>query len=54
MSNMTSVSGPHDADLAQRRFMLVDPNNRRVADALETEWNDKQRALAQVREVAMC
>ncbi len=39
-----------DADLAQRRFMLVDPNNRLVADTLEREWNDKLRALADVRE----
>ena len=30
-----------EADLAQRRFMLVDPNNRLVADTLESEWNDK-------------
>jgi DNA invertase Pin-like site-specific DNA recombinase len=35
-----------DADLAQRRFMLVDPANRLVADTLEREWNDKLRALA--------
>ena len=39
-----------DADLAQRRFMLVDPNNRLVADTLEAEWNDKLRALTQARE----
>jgi DNA invertase Pin-like site-specific DNA recombinase len=39
-----------DADLAQRRFMLVDPNNRLVADTLEREWNEKLRALADVRE----
>jgi hypothetical protein len=39
-----------DADLAQRRFMLVDPSNRLVADTLESEWNDKLRALAQARE----
>jgi DNA invertase Pin-like site-specific DNA recombinase len=39
-----------EADLAQRRFMLVDPSNRLVADTLEAEWNDKLRALAQVRE----
>jgi DNA invertase Pin-like site-specific DNA recombinase len=39
-----------EADLAQRRFMLVDPNNRLVADTLESEWNDKLRALAQTRE----
>ncbi len=39
-----------EADLAQRRFMLVDPSNRLVANTLEAEWNDKLRALAQVRE----
>lgn len=39
-----------EADLAQRRFMLVDPNNRLVADTLEAEWNDKLRALAKARE----
>jgi DNA invertase Pin-like site-specific DNA recombinase len=39
-----------EADLAQRRFMLVDPNNRLVADTLESEWNDKLRALAHARE----
>lgn len=39
-----------EADLAQRRFMLVDPSNRLVADTLEREWNDKLRALAGARE----
>jgi len=39
-----------EVDLAQRRFMLVDPSNRLVADTLESEWNDKLRALAQARE----
>ena len=39
-----------EADLAQRRFMLVDPNNRLVADTLEGEWNDKLRVLANARE----
>ena len=39
-----------EADLAQRRFMLVDPNNRLVAGTLEREWNDKLRALAEARE----
>ena len=39
-----------EADLAQRRFMLVDPGNRLVADTLEAGWNDKLRALAQARE----
>ena len=39
-----------EADLAQRRFMLVDPGNRLVADTLEREWNEKLRALAETRE----
>ena len=39
-----------EADLAQRRFMLVDPSNRLVADTLESEWNDKLRALANAQE----
>jgi DNA invertase Pin-like site-specific DNA recombinase len=38
-----------EADLAQRRFMMVDPENRLVADTLEGEWNDKLRALAKAR-----
>jgi hypothetical protein len=33
----------YDADLARRRYMKVDPDNRLVADALEAEWNDKLR-----------
>jgi hypothetical protein len=40
----------YEADLAQRRFMLVDPGNRLVASTLEAVWNDKLRALAQARE----
>jgi len=39
-----------DADLAQRRFMMVDPANRLVADALESDWNEKLRALAKARD----
>jgi len=39
-----------EADLAQRRFMLVDPANRLVADTLEAEWNDKLRVLAKAQE----
>ncbi len=39
-----------EADLAQRRFLLVNPQNRLVADTLEREWNDKLRALAEARE----
>jgi hypothetical protein len=39
-----------DADLAQRRFMMVDPANRLVADSLEGDWNEKLRALAKARD----
>ena len=39
-----------EADLAQRRFLLVDPANRLVADTLEGQWNDKLRVLIKVRE----
>jgi DNA invertase Pin-like site-specific DNA recombinase len=39
-----------ESELAQRRFMMIDPNNRLVADALEGDWNDKLRALAGARD----
>ena len=39
-----------DADLAQRRFMMVDPQNRLVADTLESDWNEKLRVLQKARE----
>jgi hypothetical protein len=40
----------YDADVAQRRFLRVDPENRLVADALEAAWNDRLRALAAAQE----
>jgi DNA invertase Pin-like site-specific DNA recombinase len=40
----------YDAEVAQRRYMKVDPDNRLVADALEAEWNDKLRLHADVIE----
>jgi len=40
----------YEADLAQRRFLKVDPDNRLVADALEADWNDKLRAFAAAQE----
>jgi DNA invertase Pin-like site-specific DNA recombinase len=40
----------YEADLAQRRFLKVDPDNRLVADALEADWNDKLRTLAAAQE----
>jgi DNA invertase Pin-like site-specific DNA recombinase len=33
----------YDAELARRRYMKVDPDNRLVADSLEADWNDKLR-----------
>jgi hypothetical protein len=39
-----------ESDLAQRRFMLVDPGNRLVADTLEADWNAKLRILAAARD----
>lgn len=40
-----------EADMARRRFMMVDPGNRLVADALEAEWNEKLRAVSQAKEI---
>lgn len=33
----------YDAELARRRYMSVDPDNRLVAGSLEGEWNEKLR-----------
>jgi hypothetical protein len=35
----------HRADLARRRYLAVDPDNRLVADSLEADWNNALRAL---------
>jgi hypothetical protein len=40
------------AELAQRRFLRVEPENRLVADVLEADWNARLRELAQVQEEA--
>jgi hypothetical protein len=40
----------YEADLARRRYMQVDPENRLVADSLEADWNEKLRALRNVQE----
>jgi hypothetical protein len=37
-------------DLARRRYMRVDPDNRLVADSLEAEWNSKLRTLTEVQQ----
>ena len=40
----------YEAELARRRYMQVDPDNRLVADSLEAEWNDKLREVERSRE----
>jgi DNA invertase Pin-like site-specific DNA recombinase len=35
----------HRAELARRRYLAVDPDNRLVADTLEADWNDSLRSL---------
>jgi len=40
----------YEAELAERRYMHVDPANRLVADALEADWNAKLRSLAGAQE----
>ena len=40
----------YEADLAQRRYLRVDPDNRLVADSLEADWNHKLRALTEAHE----
>jgi len=40
----------YDAEVAHRRFLRVDPENRLVADVLEAEWNDRLRALTAAQE----
>ena len=40
----------YETDLARRRFLRVDPDNRLVASSLETEWNEKLRLLAEAEQ----
>jgi DNA invertase Pin-like site-specific DNA recombinase len=40
----------YEADLARRRYMRVDPDNRLVADSLEAEWNSKLRILTETQQ----
>ncbi len=40
----------YEADLARRRYMRVDPDNRLVADSLEAEWNAKLRVLTDAQQ----
>ncbi len=41
----------YEADLAQRRYLKVDPDNRLVATVLEAEWNAKLRELEEARAI---
>lgn len=38
------------AQLARRRYLAVDPDNRLVADTLEADWNDTLRALQKAQD----
>jgi len=40
----------YEAELAQQRYMQVDPDNRLVADTLEADWNAKLRALDEAQQ----
>ena len=40
----------YQSDLARRRYLQVDPDNRLVADCLEADWNTALRALVQAQE----
>jgi hypothetical protein len=40
----------YEAELARRRFLRVDPDNRLVAASLEAEWNAKLRALSEAEQ----
>jgi len=41
----------YEADLAQRRYLKVDPDNRLVATVLEAGWNTKLRELEEARAI---
>jgi hypothetical protein len=40
----------HHAELARRRYLAVDPDNRLVAASLEADWNDALRAFTHTQE----
>lgn len=44
------VRARYEAEAAQQRYLLVDPRNRLVADALEAEWNEKLRLLTEAQQ----
>jgi DNA invertase Pin-like site-specific DNA recombinase len=40
----------YETELAQRRYMRVDPDNRLVANSLEADWNQKLKLLADTQQ----
>jgi len=40
----------YEAELSERRYLRVDPDNRLVAAALEADWNQRLRALTEAQE----
>jgi DNA invertase Pin-like site-specific DNA recombinase len=40
----------YEADLARRRYMHVDPENRLVAETLEAEWNNRLKELEEAQQ----
>ena len=40
----------HRADLARRRYLAVDPDNRLVADTLEADWNNALREVTAAKD----
>lgn len=50
LRSKTVQRAEQEAEIARQRYMMVDPNNRLVADSLEADWNQKLRSLAAARE----
>jgi len=42
----------YEAELARRRYLRVDPDNRLVADSLGADWNDKLKMLAEAQQLS--
>ncbi len=51
MRHLQVERAQYEADLAQRRYLKVDPDNRLVATVLEAEWNTKLRELEEARAI---
>ena len=51
LRHLQVVRAQYEADLAQRRYLKVDPDNRLVAIVLEAEWNTKLHELEEARAI---